>query len=100
MKGKVSTTDPLKAYIIFQHHRNTTNLYKAHLSIIRDLFEDHAMMLKKLEQYIPQEALVNINYLDKEKYNYIRKKTLDLGNEAIRDFESNMEKVDINLKNK
>ena len=58
------------------------------------------MMLKKLEQYIPQEALVNINYLDKEKYNYIRKKTLDLGNEAIRDFESNMEKVDINLKNK
>ena len=58
------------------------------------------MMLKKLEQYIPQEALVNINYLDKEKYNYIRKKTLDLGNEAIRDFESNMEKVDVNLKNK
>lgn len=57
-------------------------------------------MLKKLEQYIPQEALVNINYLDKEKYNYIRKKTLDLGNEAIRDFESNMEKVDVNLKNK
>jgi hypothetical protein len=55
-------------------------------------------MLKKLEQYIPQEALENINYLNEEKYNYIRKKTLDLGNEAIRDFENNMGKVDINLK--
>lgn len=98
MKVKVSTQDPLKAYIIFQHHRNTTNLYKAHLGIVRDLFEDHALMLKKLQQYIPEEALLNINYLDNKKYNYIRKKTLDLGNEAIRDFESNMEKVDINLK--
>jgi len=98
MKGKVSTSDPLKAYIVFQHHRNTTNLYKAHLGIVRDLYNDHFLMLKKLEQYIPQEALENINYLNEEKYNYIRKKTLDLGNEAIRDFENNMGKVDINLK--
>ena len=98
MKGKLSTSDPLKAYVVFQHHRNTTNLYKAHLSIVRDLYEDHALMLKKLEQYIPQEALENINYLTEEKYNYIRKKTLDLGNEAIRDFEANMEKVNLILK--
>jgi|TARA_R110000824_G_scaffold208421_1_gene394201 thiamine pyrophosphokinase len=98
MKGKMFTSDPLKAYIVFQHHRNTTNLYKAHLSIIRDIYEDHALMLKKLEQYLPQEALGNIDHLTEEKYNYIRKKTLDLGNEAIRDFEANMEKVNIILK--
>ncbi len=98
MRGKVSTTDALKAYIIFQHHRNTTNLYKAHLSIVRDIYEEHALMLKKLEQYIPAEALGNVNYLTEKKYDYIRKKTLDLGNESIRDFENNMEKVDIKLK--
>lgn len=98
MKGKVSTSDPLKAYIVFQHHRNTTNLYKAHLGIVQDIYEDHALMIKKLEQYVPAEALENLNYLTDKKYNYIRKKTLDLGNEAIRDFESNMEKIDVNLK--
>ena len=41
---------------------------------------------------------MKINHLTEEKYNYIRKKTLDLGNEAIRDFEANMEKVNIILK--
>ena len=41
----------------------------------------------------------NYNSLfDENKYNYIRKRTLDIGNEAIRDFEKNMEKLDISLK--
>lgn len=98
MKASTVTPSAVKSFIVFQHARNTTNLYKAHLGIIRDIYEDHAVMLKKLENYIPQEALDNLNYLTDDKYNYIRKKTLDIGNEAIRDFEKNMEKVQVSLK--
>tara|TARA_B110001454_G_C12644627_1_gene402727 strand:- start:579 stop:881 length:303 start_codon:yes stop_codon:yes gene_type:complete len=98
MKSSTVTPSAVKDFIIFQHSRNATNLYKTHLSIIRDIYEDHAIMLKKLENYAPSEVLENLNYLTKDKYSYIRKKTLDIGNEAIRDFEKNMEKVEISLK--
>ena len=98
MKATTATPSAVKNFIVFQHARNTTNLYKTHLSIIRDIYEDHALMLKKLENYIPREALENLNYLTNDKYNYIRKKTLDIGNEAIRDFEKNMEKLEVSLK--
>ena len=98
MKQGIATSNAVKDFLVFQHTRNTTNLYKSHLSIIRDLYEDHAIMMKKLENYIPKEALENLNYLTDDKYKYIRKKTLDIGNEAIRDFEKNMDKVDVNIK--
>ena len=98
MKAGITTSSAVKDFLVFQHTRNTTNLYKTHLSIIRDIYEDHELMLKKLENYVQTEVLENLNYLTKDKYSYIRKKTLDIGNEAIRDFEKNMDKVEVALK--
>ena len=98
MKAGITTSSAVKDFLVFQNTRNTTNLYKTHLSIIRDIYEDHELMLKKLENYVPTEVLENLNYLTKDKYSYIRKKTLDIGNEAIRDFEKNMDKVEVALK--
>ena len=94
----IVTVNAIKAYITFQTNRQITALYKSHLSIIQDITKDHHTMMKKLKNYVDPEVLENVDYLTEEKYNYIRKKTLDIGNEAIREFEAKMEKVEIHLK--
>ena len=55
-------------------------------------------MVKKLKESFPKEVIDSVDYFDEYKYNYIRKRTLDIGNEAIRDFEKNMERLDVSLK--
>ena len=39
-----------------------------------------------------------MDYFDENKYNYIRKKVLDNGNEICREFEKVFEQLSINLK--
>ncbi len=89
-----------KEYLIFQIHRNIVNLYKSHLLIVEDMRKDHDIMLSKIKENLPEEYVNNVNYLNDERYDYIRKKTLDLGNSAIRDFESSVEKLEVTLKKK
>ena len=55
-------------------------------------------MVKKLEKHVPAEVLKDVDYLSKDKYNYFRKKTLDVGNEAVREFERSVENITITLK--
>lgn len=98
-KGRhMSDGERFKEYLIFQIHRNIVNLYKSHLLIVEDLRKDHNIMLRKLQENLPKEYVENINYFDDEKYDYIRKKTLDIGNNAIRDFENNIENLEVSLK--
>ena len=66
--------------------------------LLQDIVIEHQQMLSKLEKHVDKETLKNINYLNKEKYNYLRKKTLDVGNEAVRDFEKSIENFKITLK--
>ena len=66
--------------------------------MIEDLRSDNALMLSKLEKEVPKDTLEKINYFSEEKYNYIRKKTLDIGNDAIRDFDKHLSKLEIKLK--
>jgi hypothetical protein len=81
----------LKDILTFQVHRNIINLYKRYLNLIEDLQEEHLNMLNKLNSKIDQETLKNIDYFDENKYNYIRKKVLDLGNETIREINKTLE---------
>ena len=90
-------SDRFKDYLTFQIQRNVVNLYKSHLSIIEDLRKDHEAMIDKLDGKISKEELEKINYFNEKKYNYIRKKTLDLGNGAIRDFENSVKDLKISL---
>jgi hypothetical protein len=53
--------------------------------MIEDLQEEHVNMLNKLNSKVDQETLKNVDYFDENKYNYLRKKVLDLGNETIRE---------------
>jgi hypothetical protein len=97
-KGYISQNEEFRDYFIFQFQRNVINFYKRHLTVIEDLATEHSIMMKKLEGHVDPEILKNIDYFNKQKYNYIRKKTLDAGNEVIRDFENNINLLDIKLK--
>jgi hypothetical protein len=93
-------TDPkLKEFLLFQVHRNITSLYKRYLNLIEDIQEEHINMLNKLNSKIDQETLKNIDYFDDNKYNYLRKKILDLGNETSREIIKNFDLLNIEIKN-
>jgi len=97
-KGVSSQEEKLKEYLTFQIHRNIVNLYKQHLVLLQDITVEHNEMMQKLEHHLDKEVLEDVNYLNKNKHNYYRKKTLDVGNEAIRDFEKSVENLKITLK--
>lgn len=83
---------------MFQLHRNISLLYKRYLNLIEDIQEEHINMLNKLNKKIDLETLKNVDYFDDNKYNYLRKKVLDLGNETIREIEKNFEMLNIEIK--
>jgi hypothetical protein len=80
-----------KDLLSFQVHRNIINLYKRYLNLIEDLQEEHLNMLNKLNSKIDQETLKNVDYFDENKYNYLRKRVLDLGNETIREIDKTLD---------
>ena len=92
--------EDLKEVIIFQLHRNVIVFYKRYLSILEDISTDHSIFKKRISDHVPKEFLNNIDYLTPEKYNYIRKKILDGGNEIFRELETGLQKVDFSLKEK
>jgi hypothetical protein len=90
----------LKEFILFQIHRNIVNLYKKQISLTEDLLQEHKMMLYKVKAQTSESFSKNIDYFTEDKDNYIRKKILDMGNEAIRDLDRSFEIIDINLSEK
>ena len=88
----------IKEYIIFQFRRNIINFYKNQLNIIEDLKQDHKQFVHKISTIAPKEHVKNMDYFDVDKYNYIRKKILDGGNEVARELENALNHLDIDLK--
>jgi hypothetical protein len=87
---------------IFRKHceRNTTTLFKGFLMILEDLQKEHEIHFGKLKKSLPKEFLPLIeqaDYLDKEKVQHLRKRTLDIGNEAIRSIEGGFENFTIDF---
>ena len=99
-KGGSSEDEKLKEYLTFQIHRNIVNIYKQHLILLQDIHIEHEEMKKKLENHLDKKTIEDVDYLSPEKLKYYRKKTLDVGNEAIRDFERSVENLDIQFKKK
>ena len=60
--------------------------------------KEHTSMLKKVEQKTSKEFSENIDYFNDKKYNYLRKKTLDLGNDILSELENNLEMFEIRIK--
>jgi len=66
----------LKEYIFFQNRLKITNLYKNFLILLENLRED------------------SYNISD-DKYQRLRKRILDAGNDAIRQFEEELNNIDL-----
>lgn len=88
----------LKEYLAFQLNRNVVTLYKKLFEIVEDMRQEHQSMLQKIEKKASKDFVDSVNYLDDNKINYIRKKILDSGNDAIRNIENNFKAVKITLK--
>ena len=74
----------VKDILDFQVNRSITALYKQFLVMLEDLHEDHLRSINKMKQ----EGSANpdkYNYLDQAKMDYLRKKTLDSGNDCKRE---------------
>lgn len=90
--------EKLKEYIKFQYNRNITSLYKKYFEMIDDLKHEHETMLKKVSEKSSEDFVKNIDYFNDDKYNYIRKKILDAGNDAIRNIDTSFKSINISLK--
>ena len=93
-------SDELRRVILFQLNRNVVVFYKKYLSILEDISKDHEIMKDKMNSHLPKDFLDNVDYLNRDKYNYIRKKILDGGNEIYRELESSLNLLNFNIKEK
>ncbi len=77
--------DQVKNALLFTVNRQIVVLYKRFFNLMEDLKLDHKIMMGKLEKELGKEEVEKLDYFDEDKYNYLRKKILDLGNESIRE---------------
>ena len=92
----------IKDVISFQVHRNIVNLYKKYFEITEDLLLEHRLFVSKIQTKLQSSKsdinLKDLDYFTDEKFNQIRKKILDAGNDATRELDKALEFVDIVLK--
>ena len=91
-------SDQLKELLTFQINRGIVNLYKKYFLIIQDLKQEHEILLEKVAQETSPDFPQKIDYFTEDKYNYIRKKVLDAGNDSIRELEKTLEVIDVRFK--
>lgn len=89
--------------IQLQLQKEITSLYKTFLEILEDIKKDHETMMEKVALSSGGEFSNNINYFTSSKYEQLRKRVLDNGNDHLRslssfidyfDFIINKEKVE------
>jgi hypothetical protein len=79
---------------------STTFLFKQFLKIIEDLKREHDVAYKKLYENLPPEyvPILNVaNYFDLDKMAHLRKRVLDLGNEAMRSNDNELDNFTISF---
>lgn len=76
---------------------STKSLFKSFLVLVEDLHAEHEIAFKKLKKHLPEHSSLidQADYFDDEKMQYLRKKILDIGNESIRESNSDFEKFTI-----
>jgi len=80
------------------YHRNTVSLFKGFLIILEDLYKEHQISFDKLKSNLPEGCIPVVDqadYFSEEKLKHLRKKTLDIGNETIRNIESELDNYTI-----
>lgn len=65
-------------------HKEITLLYKTFLEVVEDLRNDNKIMLDKVTEKCGEQFAKDINFFTYEKYEQLRKRILDQGNECSR----------------
>lgn len=81
--------------------RNTKGLFKGFLMLVEDLKQEHESHFNKLKNALPEEyqdLIEQADYLDDDKFDHIRKRILDMGNENLRNFSTEFEKYTVSFR--
>jgi len=89
-----------KEFLTNRVNKSTKVLFKGFLVLMEDLYTEHQIHFNKLKKELPehQPLIEQADYFDQDKLQYFRKKVLDIGNESIRESNSDLEKFTINFK--
>lgn len=85
----------------FQINRILSSLFKKYLIILEDMGIEHDIALQKLYDNLPEEYKIYVklaDYFGEEKYNLLRSKILDDGNDAYRQIEEQLKNFEIKIK--
>jgi len=77
-----------------------SSLFKMMLMMVEDMKKDHDFHYDKLYDNIPEDyhAIINTaNHFTEQKVAWIRKRILDLGNESIRNFDSELDNYTVSF---
>jgi hypothetical protein len=83
-----------KKKLKFHSSSSISALFKGLLIMVEDMKQDHDFHYQKLYENLPEEyhPIINTaNHFTPEKVNWIRKRILDVGNESIRNFDSELD---------
>ena len=86
--------------LAFQINRNFKLLLKNFLELFEDNYNQHDIMIAKMKEVIPAEyhvAIDNCNYLTANRRSYLRKRTLDAGNDRLREVEDFSDKFEVDF---
>ena len=75
-------------------HRNTVSLFKGFLAMLEDLHKEHEINFRKLRNNLPEGCVPIVDqadYFDEDKLQHLRKRTLDIGNETIRNIQGDLD---------
>lgn len=85
-----------KSECLFHSKKHITYLFKNFLTLLEDIKFDHDANYAKFSAIVGEdkkEALEVADFLDQQKFQYYRKKILDLGNGSIRNLEKDFDVV-------
>ena len=90
----------LKELLNFQVNRNVINLYKSFLIIMEDMHDQHRSNYAKLKYALPDnvELINQADYWDESRMEFLRKKILDNGNDALREIIGQLDQFNLTIK--
>lgn len=93
-KGEIKDNGDLLSSLIDQRVKN---LFKSFLSEIETIKLENLIMLDKVEAKTDSSFVSDINYMNDKKFESVRKKILDEGNDCIREIDTAISSFDCNF---
>jgi hypothetical protein len=89
-----------KEFLAKKSTKSIASLFKQYLMLIEDLKFEHDQYKQKLIKNLPEDYHPIVNsaeYFDDKKMSWIRKRVLDIGNEAMRNSENDLQDFSVSF---